>query len=181
MKTFILWLFLYSIGLLLPAWGQQQEASDTLRTHNVLRTECPDLLLSALTNDSLQHKAALFFINDSSHPLGKSEFMDNRKAVKYLKTSIRMNRITLLYIPPGMHRFQTLYMKKFEEVNFAPGEIYIAALITTSIWPVPYSFIKEDRLGREYVPVLFLYLTGEEAESMIEKIKNKEIILNKKQ
>ena len=166
-------------GLIISAQAQNFEETDSVFIRNVNQADCPAILLSALREDSLQDKAALFFINDSLHPLGKSEFQDNRKSVKYLKTPVRMNRITLLYVPSGVHRFQTLYMKKYEEVVFQPGEIYIAALITTSKWPVPYSFVKEDRFGREYVPVLFMYITGEEAGQLIERIKNQEIIISK--
>ena len=164
-------------SLVIPAWAQIHEETDSVIIRNVNRADCPAVLLSALHEDSLRNKAALFFINDSQHPLGRSEFQDNRKPIKYLKRPVRMNRITLVYIPAGVHQFQTLYMKKFEEVSFQRGEIYIAALITTSTWPVPYALVKEDRFGREYVPVLFMYITGKEASQLIEGIKNKEVII----
>jgi hypothetical protein len=180
MKTVILFVFGFCLGFSSPVWSQDSGGADTVINRSVNRADLPAILSNAIHEDSLQGKTALFFINESAHPLGKSELKDQGKTVKYLKTPIRMNRVTLMYVPAGTHRFQTIYMKKFEEVDFKPGEIYIAALITTSTWPVPYAFVKEDRFGREYVPVLFMYINGEEASQLISGIKNQEVIFNQK-
>ncbi|MCF1751076.1 hypothetical protein [Mariniradius sediminis] len=180
MKKAMFLVFISCIGISFPVWSQDNENADTVANRSVNRADLPAILLNAIHEDSLQGKAALFFINESAHPLGKAELKDQGKTVKYLKTPIRMNRITLIYVPAGSHRFQTIYMKKFEELTFKAGEIYIAALITTSTWPVPYAFVKEDRFGREYVPVLFMYINGEEAAQMLVEIKNQEIVLNQK-
>ena len=178
MKKAIFLVFISYIGFSFPVGSQDNGDADTVVNRSVNRADLPAVLLNAIQEDSLQGKAALFFINESAHPLGKAELKDQGKTVKYLKTPIRMNRITLMYVPAGTHRFQTIYMKKFEELTFKAGEIYIAALITTSTWSVPYAFVKEDRFGREYVPVLLMYVNADEAAQLIERIKNQEIIFN---
>jgi hypothetical protein len=176
MKPTTLFLTLIILGFSASAWAQESAVADTLRSKAVDRSVLPEIMASAIEEDSLQSKAALFFINISKHPLGKAELKDDRKAVKYLRTPVRMNRITLMYVPTGIHRFQTIYMKKYEEVDVKAGEIYVAMLVTTSQWPVPYAFVKEDRFGREYVPVLMMYINGEEAAQLIGEIKEQEVI-----
>jgi hypothetical protein len=154
--------------------------TDSIR-HEILPVplqDCPIPIKEALSKDSLQNKTALVFINLANHPLGKYELNDKKKRYKQLQVKIAMKRITLLYVEPGLHRFHSIYQKHFNDVMYKPGEIYIAALITTSQWPVPYTFVKEDKFGREYVPVLLYYINGAEAEELLNQIKQRDVVVN---
>jgi hypothetical protein len=180
-KTTFLFVGMLSMLSQLPDVSAQNTPihSDTLKpTQSVSRADCPAVLLTALDEELLQHKAAFFIINYSSHPLGKTEFRDNKKPVKDVKIPMRMNRITLLYIDSGMHRFHTMYQQKFKEVVFRPGEIFIATLTSRSVWPLPFVLVREDEKGVEYGPVLLYYITATEADKLLLKIKKKEVIVN---
>lgn len=143
----------------------------------VALSDCPAVLLAALNADSLQYKAALIIINESSHPLGKTEFRDNQKAVRYLRVPMKMNRITLLYIEPGLHRFHTMYQKQVVDTIYQPGDIYLGVLTSRSVWPVPYALMKPDAKG-EFGPVLLHYITAAEAEELIGHLKKTEVVIN---
>ena len=174
MKTKIL--LILSISFVLNQSIAAQVEQSTSEIKNILKSDCPELFITALNEELLKNKSALFIINYSSHPLGKAEFKDNNKIMK-LNKSLKMNRINLLYVNSGWHQFHTMYQKKKELILYKPGEIYISVLTSRSVWPLPYSLIKEDEKG-EFGPVLFHYINVNETTELLMRIKNQEIILN---
>jgi len=175
----IVYFLIFGCSYLIKA-QDYQTAADTIaqEIRPVPFHECPQVIREALSTDSLKSKAALAIINLSNHPLGKYELYDNKKRYKALDVNIVMNRITLLYVSEGVYRFHSMYQKLFDDVMYKAGDIYLVVLISTNKWPIPYIFIKEDKAGRENVPVLFYYINAAEAKELESKIKNFEVVVN---
>ncbi len=161
-------------------WIAQHNSMDSLMPEGVSIAECPPGLLPFLDKDLLQSKVALFVFNNSLHPLGKTEFRDNKTVVAGTQTRFRMNRFTLLYVDTGTHQFHTIYQRLFKKRDYHPGGIYFAELYSRTTWPVGFPVIKNKKgVKEEYGPVLLRYIDKLKAEELWKKFGNKEVIVNR--
>lgn len=147
----------------------------------LLPNQCPEDLRAVINEEWLQTKAVLFVFNESLHPLGKYEFYDGGSRVSYLRTPMRMNRCTMLYIDTGLHLFHTMYQQLKEPVYFEAGKIYMARLFTRTVWPIGgVSVIKKNDKGEpvEYAAVLLQYICGPLAEQLYSNLNKKEVVVN---
>lgn len=165
---------------LLKAQDINTQNDSLVKNRVVLNDKCPMSLLQNINNDSLKTKAVLFIFNNSLHPLVRNEFRDRGSVVPGIKERFRMNRCTLLYIDTGWHSFHTIYQQLSEPVYFQVGNIYIARLFTRTNWPFGFHTIKKNEKGEdeEYAAVLLSYVNGTEAAELLQKMKNKEVIVN---
>ncbi len=173
-----IWAFLF------PVQAQEiKPAGDSIMlSRAVSPQDCPQELLASINEDLLKTKAALVVFNESLHPLGKYEFYDAGARVRNLQNPMRMNRCSLLYIDSGMHLFHTMYQQLKEPVYFGPGKIYMARLFSRAAWPLGgISVIRKNEQGEpvEYAAVLFEYINSSTATELFNKMKKKEVLINK--
>jgi len=176
------WLAVMCSCLLTVRAQENKRVYDT-SGRDVPRLECPGELIPYINDDLLMTKAVLLVFNESLHPLGRYEFYDAGKMVRYLHIPMRMNRCTLLYIDTGLHLFHTMYQQLKEPVFFRAGKIYMARLFSRTIWPLGgVSVIKKNEQGEdvEYAAVLFEYINGSTATGLLEKMNKKEVLVNEK-
>ncbi len=165
----------------LQAQENKPATDSTLQNRAVLLKDCPQELLPYINPDSLKTKAILLVFNESLHPLGRYEFFEAGKPVKYLHIPMRMRRCTLLYIDTGLHLFHTMYQQLKEPVHFEQGKIYMARLFTRIVWPLGgFSIIKKNEKGEkvEYAAVLLEYINASVAAELLPKMKSKEVLIN---
>lgn len=169
--------FMYQI----QAQDQPPVADSLKHKWALLPNQCPEDLRAVINEELLQTKAVLFVFNESLHPLGKYEFYDGGSRVNYLRTPMRMNRCTMLYIDTGLHLFHTMYQQLKEPVHFEAGKIYMVRLFTRTVWPVGgVSVIKKNEKGEpvEYAAVLLQYICGPLAEQLYSNLNKKEVVVN---
>ena len=143
--------------------------------------DCNPAFTAYLNKDILREKAALIVLNEALHPLGRTEFYEDGKAVKWLQIPLRMNRASLLYIEPGTHRYHTIYQRLYLPVSFEAGKIYLARLFSRKQWPLGgVSIIKKDEQGRqvEYAAVILEYISDAAATELYNKMNKKELLVN---
>ncbi|HRI19400.1 MAG TPA: hypothetical protein PLA68_00540 [Panacibacter sp.] len=180
MKGRILFLFAALMLAQVSRSQHNKHVVDSVYTgRNIPIKDCDSGLLKFTDSDLLKHKSVLFIFNNSLHPLGRTEFMDSNKIVRYLSTPFRMNRCTLLYVDSGVHRFHTMYQSKDTALLFKPGEIFMAELTTHTVWPLPVVIRTKENKEEEYGAVLLRYITADESAILLKQLKNKEVIINK--
>lgn len=179
MRSRILFLFVMLLIVEFCRSQNKNTVADSVFTNkNVPIKDCDSGLLKFADSNLLMHKSALFIFNNSLHPLGKNEFMDSNKIVRYLNTRLKMNRCTLLYIDSGVHRFHTIYQSKDTAVLFRPGQIFMVVLTTHTVWPLPIVIRTKENKEEEFGPVILRYITADEAAILLKKLKKKEVIIN---
>jgi hypothetical protein len=165
----------------LQAQESKTATDSALQNRAVLLQDCPQELQPYINKDSLQTKAILLVFNEALHPLGRYEFFDAGKPVRYLHIPMRMKRCTLLYIDTGLHLFHTMYQQLKEPVHFDQGKIYMARLFSRAAWPLGgISVIRKNEKGEdvEYAAVLLEYINPAQAAELLPKMKSKEVLVN---
>ena len=175
-----------SILLMATELTAQEKDSSTIDSSVIIYQglsldECPPAFTVSLDKNLLTNKAALIILNEALHPLGRGEFYEDGKPVRWLKTPLRMNRASLLYIDTGEHRYHTMYQRLYHPARYEAGRVYLARLFSRKQWLLGgLSIIKKDEQGRpvEYAAVLLEYISPETATELFNKMNKKEMIVN---
>lgn len=181
MKYFLPLVILLCSGLIVTAQESKASADPAFRYRGFTKEECPQEFMSSINADSLRSKAVLLVLNESLHPLGRNEFLDDGVRVRSLHIPMRMNRCSMLYIDSGQHRYHTIYQQLKDTVNYEAGKIYIARLFSRTVWPLGgISVIKKNEKGEpvEYAAVLFEYINAAAAKELYDRMNKKEILVN---